>query len=101
MIGDNENEARIEKQFTQIRHKQTYNPGHNILAHFNNLAQVRIATRKTILDIQHNKLATQVALRVAERLKIYDLRKSGNIRNMSNLGGDGAQCPVFLPQIKL
>ena len=28
-----------------------YNPGHNILAFFNNLAQVRIATSKTILDI--------------------------------------------------
>ena len=28
-----------------------YNPGHNILALFNNLAQVRIVTSKTILDI--------------------------------------------------
>ena len=28
-----------------------YNPGHNILALFNNLAQVWIATSKTILDI--------------------------------------------------
>ena len=28
-----------------------YNPGHNILALFNNLAQVRIATSKTMLDI--------------------------------------------------
>ena len=27
------------------------NPGYNILALFNNLAQVRIATSKTILDI--------------------------------------------------
>ena len=33
-----------------------YNPGHNILALFNNLAQVRIATSKTILDIHHEKL---------------------------------------------
>ena len=29
----------------------SYNLGHNILALFNNLAQVRIATSKTILDI--------------------------------------------------
>ena len=29
----------------------TYNPGHNTLALFNNLAQVGIATSKTILDI--------------------------------------------------
>ena len=28
-----------------------YNPGHNILTLFNNLAQVRTATSKTILDI--------------------------------------------------
>ena len=52
-----------------------YNPGNNILALFNNLAQVRIATSKTILDIKHNQLAARVASRVAERLKTYDLRK--------------------------
>ena len=28
-----------------------YNPGHNILALFNNLADARIPTSKTILDI--------------------------------------------------
>ena len=27
-----------------------YKPGHNVLAPFNNLAQVQIATNKTILD---------------------------------------------------
>ena len=31
--------------------KMTYNPGHNILALFNNLADVLIPTSKTILDI--------------------------------------------------
>ena len=30
---------------------QNYNPGHNILALFNNLAQVRNTTSKTIVDI--------------------------------------------------
>ena len=49
----------------------TYNPGHNILALFNNLAQVRIATSKTI----QNHLWLSI---------------SGNIRKMSNLGGDAA-----------
>ena len=79
-----------------------YNLGHNILALFNNSAQVRIATSKTILDIYYNKLDTRgVALRVAERLKTQDLRKLGDIRNMSNLGEDAAQCPDFLPEIKL
>ena len=62
-----------------------YNPDLNILALFNNLAQIRIATSKTILDIKYNKLGTRVASRVAERLK-----KLGNIRKMSNLGGDAA-----------
>ena len=47
-----------------------YNPGHNILALFNNLAYVWITTSKTTLDIYHNKLRTWVASRVAERLKI-------------------------------
>ena len=65
-----------------------YNPGHNILALFNNLAQVRITTSKTILDIKYNKVGTRVASRVAERLKTYNLRKLGSIRKMSNLGGD-------------
>ena len=46
-----------------------YNPGHKILALFNNLAQVRIASSKTVLDIYHYKLGTRVASRVAERLK--------------------------------
>ena len=30
---------------------EIYNPGHNILALFNNLAQIRIATSKTKHDI--------------------------------------------------
>ena len=67
-----------------------YDPGHNILELFNNLAQVRIATSKTILDIYHSKPATRVASRVAEWLKAKDLRKLGNIWKMSNLGGDAA-----------
>ena len=66
------------------------NPGHNIWALFNNLAQVGIATSKTMLDIQYNKLGTRVASRVAERLKTQDLRKLRNIRKMSNLGGNAA-----------
>ena len=48
-----------------------YNPGHNILILFNNLAQVWITTSKTILDTWHNKRGTRVASRVAERLKTY------------------------------
>ena len=30
---------------------ENYNPGHNILALFNNLVQVQMSTSKTILDI--------------------------------------------------
>ena len=46
-----------------------YNPGHNILVLFDNLAQVRIVTSKTKLDIYYNKLGTWVASRVTEQLK--------------------------------
>ena len=84
-----------------------YNSGHNILALFNNSAQVRIATSKTILDISYNKFGARVASRVAKRPnfphglcahtrkkkkrpKTLDLRKLGNIRKMSNLRGDAA-----------
>ena len=66
------------------------NPGHNILALFNNLAQVWITTSKTILDILHNKLDTQVFPRVVERIKTSDLRKLRNIEKMSNMGGEAA-----------
>ena len=52
-----------------------HNLGHNILALFSNLARVRIATSKTIHDIQYNKLDTRVALRVAERLKTQEIRR--------------------------
>ena len=41
-----------------------------------------------ILDIQHKNLGTRVASQVAERLESKDLRKLGNVRKMSNVGGD-------------
>ena len=54
-----------------------------------------------MLDIYHNKLGTRVASRVAEGTKTYErLRKLGNTRKMSNLGGDAAQRPVPPPKIK-
>ena len=40
----------------------------------------------------HDKLGTRVASRDAERLK--DLKKLGNIRKMSNVCVDAAQCSV-------
>ena len=43
----------------------------------------------------------EVASQVAKRLKTLDLRKLGNIRKISKLGGDRAQCPVFFPEISL
>ena len=36
-----------------------------------------------------------------ERLKTQDLTKFGKIGKTANLGGDIAQCPVSLPEIKL
>ena len=81
-------ESSLEVQ--RVKEKFSENPGHNILALFNNLAQVEIAPYKTILDIWHNKLATRVTSQVTEWLKTQYLRKLGNIRKMSNLGGDVA-----------
>ena len=43
----------------------------------------------------------EVASQVAKRLKTLDLRKLGNIRKISKLGGDRAKCPVFFPEISL
>ena len=71
-----------------MKEKFSDNPAQNILALFNTLADVLIPTNKTILDIQYNKLGTRVASRVAERL-----RKLGNIKKMSNLGGDAGLVP--------
>ena len=62
-----------------LLHKSSYNSGNNILALFNNLAQVQIATSKTILDIYHNKLAARVASWVAERLKNWAFSPLGGL----------------------
>ena len=45
----------------------------------NILVQVQVATRKTKLDIQQSKLDIQVASRVPERRKTWDIRKLENI----------------------
>ena len=87
--------------FTFFRRQEIYNSGHTILALFNNLEKVRIATSKAILDIQRKKLPTRVASQVAKLIKTQDLRKLGNIRKRSNSGGAEAQYLVFLPKIKL
>ena len=55
---------------------------------FDVLVHARFATSKTKLDIYYNKLCMWVASRVAKRLKTYNIRKLGNIRKTSNLGGD-------------
>ena len=34
-----------------------------------------------------------------EKKNIYDLRKLGYFRKISNVGADAAQCPVFLVEI--
>ena len=61
-----------------------YNPGNNILALFNNLAQVRIATSKTILDIKHNQLAARVASRVAGRAYVPTQEKKKRLTILGN-----------------
>ena len=70
------------------------NPRQNILELYSVLVHVRFATSKAKLDIWNNKLGTRVASRVAERLKTEDIRKLGNIRKISILGGDIAHSPL-------
>ena len=53
----------------RVKEKFSENPSVNILALFENLIQVGVATSKTTLDIYYNKLGTRVASRVAKRLK--------------------------------
>ena len=58
--------------------------------------QVRFTKNKTNLISNIG-----VASRVVERIKTQDLSKLGNIRKISNLGGEIAQRPVSLPEIIL
>ena len=53
------------------------------------------------LDIYYGNLGIRVTSRVVEWGKNYDLRKLEIIRNILNLGGDIAQCPVSLPEVEL
>ena len=84
---------------TQLSHfyreKVLESPGHNILELYA-LVQVQLATSN--LDIVYTKLSIRAASRVATQLKSLDLRKLTIIIKMSNF--DGAQCPVFLLEIK-
>ena len=80
--------------------RDIYDPGHNILAVFYNLAYIWITTSKNDTGHLDNKLGTRAASRVAEQLKTQDLWKLRNIRKMSNVGGDAGQHPVPPPETK-
>ena len=84
----------------KVEHLASYNPGHNIFELQNVLLEIQFTTSKTKLDIQYSKLGIRVASRVAEGLNIQDLRKLGNIRKISNLGGHIAQCLVSLQELR-
>ena len=80
---------------------ENYNSGYDILELYNILVQIQFTTSKTKLDFQYSKLGIQVALQVAKQRKALDLRKLGNIREISNLGGHIAQCLVSLQELRL
>ena len=65
--------------------------------------QVQFDRSKTKLNIQYNQFGIRVVLQVAEQVKTQDLRKLGNIRNISNLSGNQCpvQCPTSLPEMKV
>ena len=46
----------------------SYNPGHDILELYSVLAKVRVATSKTKLGIEYNKLGIRVASPVTKQL---------------------------------
>ena len=71
------------------------------MKHLKILVQVPFATSKVVLDIQYKKHCIRVASRVAERRKIQDLRKLGNIGSITKMVRDRAQYLVFLTQIKV
>ena len=51
--------------------------------------------------MQYSKLGIRVASRVTERLKTQNLKKLGNIRKISDLGGHIAQCLVSFQKLRL
>ena len=68
----------------RAKRKFSDNPGHNILKLYSVLVQDGFAKSKIKLDIQYNKLGTQVASRVANDLRPRILRKLGDIKNILN-----------------
>ena len=95
--------SRFESSLEVQRAKRKFldNPGHNILELYSILVQIRFPTSKRKLDIQYSKLGIRVASRIAERLRTQDLRKLGNIRKISTLGGHMAQCLVSIQELRL
>ena len=75
------------------------NLGHNTLEIYNVLVQIRLTSSKIKRDIYCCKRGTRVASRVAEQPK--DLGKFGNIRKISNLGGDIKLSPVSLQEVQI
>ena len=77
------NDHHQSRQFTIAMNLyfNNYNPGHNIFELYNVLVQVRLATSKPKLDILYKKLGIRVALRVAKRLNIENLRKLRILKN--------------------
>ena len=55
---------------------------------FKNLVQGWTTTSKATLPILCRKLGTQVSSQATKRLKVKYLRKLGNVRRMSGLGGE-------------
>ena len=70
------------------------NLGNNILGLYNVLVQIIFTTSKTKRDIQYSKLSIWVTSRVAELLKIQNLRKQGNFRKNLYLTGSITQYPA-------
>ena len=67
---------------------------------FSRFAQSFFITSKTEVDYYHQKMDVQVASRVAERLKTYDLKKLGIFKKISEMLGFDGKYSAGLPKDK-
>ena len=78
-----------------------HNHVHNVLRLCDVLSKFLFTTSETMHDYYLETQYIRVATRVAKALKIQDLRKLGNNREVSKLHRMIAQCPVSPPKQKL
>ena len=85
---------------SNLKGKFSDNLGQKICRLFHFLAQFVFTTSKTELDYYHQKVNERVALRVAEPLKTYDLRKLGSLKKILEMFGFNGEYPAVHPKFE-